>query len=504
MHDAGRSTTAVSLRDPRLACCLAWLLVLAIGASGRVASAQTRRLPQVTGVVMDATGAVLPGSAVDLIRGGRVVQTSTTDGTGTFTFAQVAAGRYDVRTTHGGFQPRTTAVRVGPRAPAPLQITLSLAGVHQEITVTNDVQVATAAASNANAVTLDQNAIESLPVFDDDVVGSLSRFLDSGALGTGGVTILVNGMEVNGLNVGSAAIQQIAINQDPYSAIYSRPGRGRIEVITKPGSQEYHGDADLVFRDARLNARNAFADVRPPEQRRIGDAFLGGPVGHGGATSFMLSVKDDSEDRQAIVYALGPNGEIRGSAAQPLRHVLASIGVTHQHGRSTISVRPSYEQETDAGRGAGGTTLASAGTTLLPPRERPDLRPADRLRLGSRQSVSDPGRTGAGADDERLFRAWPGGQRCVHRRRCPGRRSTHGAPLPAGGEPDGRQGSPSAPVRVPGARLEPARLQRPERVRRDVLLLEPRCLQGRPALCLHPADGQRPRRLAREGPGAST
>src|SRR4029077_19004715 len=106
--------------------------------------------------------------------------------------------------------------------------------------------------------------------------------LDSGSLGNGGVTVVVNGMEVNALNVSASAVAQIRINQDPYSAEYSRPGRGRIEILTKPGSQDYHGETNLIFRDSRFNSRNAFAATKPPEQRHIFEGFLGGPLGKSG------------------------------------------------------------------------------------------------------------------------------------------------------------------------------------------------------------------------------
>ena len=85
-------------------------------------------------------------------------------------------------------------------------------------------------------------------------------------------------MEARKVGVSPSAIQQIKINQDPYPAEFQRPGRGRIEVVTKAGSEAYHGSADFTFRDARLNARDAFAPTLPAEQRRIFEGVLGGPV----------------------------------------------------------------------------------------------------------------------------------------------------------------------------------------------------------------------------------
>lgn len=317
----------------------------------------------VRGEVLDATGAALPGATVTLAAAGAVVRTATTDGGGAFVFQGVPPGSYTVSATLQGFQARSADVVVGPRAPKLLHLTLALAGMRQEITVAGETpQVAMSPSSNANAITVTQAMLESLPIFDDDPIATLSGFLDSTAIATGGVTLLVNGMEVNSLNVSTSAIQQIKINQDPYSALYSRPGRGRIDIITKPGSQQFDGSGSVIARDARLNARNAFAAVRSPEQRRIADGYVGGPVAHSQTTSFMASVKADTRDQQAIVFALGPDGPISATAPEPYRHLLASVAINHQHGSSTIAVTPSYEQEQETS-GAGGTTLASAGTT---------------------------------------------------------------------------------------------------------------------------------------------
>src|SRR5438309_2311325 len=76
--------------------------------------------------------------------------------------------------------------------------------------------------------------LEQLPVLDQDYISTFSMFLDSGSTGTGGVSLVVDGMEASRLGVSPSAIQQVKINNDPYAAEYFRPGRGRIEVITKP------------------------------------------------------------------------------------------------------------------------------------------------------------------------------------------------------------------------------------------------------------------------------
>ncbi len=348
------------------ACALLLLL-----AAARATAAQTAPQVAVTGVVSDQTGAVLPGAAVELVTAtgraaGSVAETTTADSSGMFRFDRVAAGQYELRATFEGFKPASVRLRVTTRASAPQKVVLGIAGLTQEITVSNaEAEVGATAGNNVDAVTADQNMLESLPVFDNDYIATMSRFLDSGSIGNGGVTVVVNGMEVNALNVSASAVQQIRINQDPYSAEYSRPGRGRVEILTKPGTQEFHGDGNLIFRDAHLNARNAFAATKPPEQRRIFEGFFGGPLGTSGKTSFMLSANDEVQDQQAFVYALGRGGIIQDALPQASGRALVSGSITHQiSDKNTFSVRPNYQYESDENRGVGGTTLASAATTF--------------------------------------------------------------------------------------------------------------------------------------------
>jgi hypothetical protein len=140
--------------------------------------------------------------------------------------------------------------------------------VRQETTVTSTPgQISTEAADNKDAVSFTEQSLSNLPVFDQDYIGAMSRFLDPASVGTNGVSLVVNGMEVPNLGVSPPAIKEIKINQDPYSAEFQRPGRGRIEIITKPGSPEYHGTLNFIFRDAHFNARDPFAATRPPEQK---------------------------------------------------------------------------------------------------------------------------------------------------------------------------------------------------------------------------------------------
>src|ERR1039457_4508172 len=129
--------------------------------------------------------------------------------------------------------------------------------------------------------------------------------------------MVVDGVEANTLGVSASAIKEGRINQNPYSAEVARPGKGRIEIITKDAGAAFHGAIGFTFRDYPLNARDYFARLRAPEQRRILEGALLGPLGHGGKTAFLLSGSRQEDNLQAIVYAQTLAGPVRESTPSP-------------------------------------------------------------------------------------------------------------------------------------------------------------------------------------------
>ena len=230
-------------RIPSTAVIVVLLLMLAF--------AQERRLA-ISGKVIDPTGTPVPVIEVTLRPSAGAVQTAVTDHAGGFRFEALDPGSYVVEVIHPGFVDASVAVRVGSRSPAPLRIQLKLARVRQEITVAaQGAPVSVEAGENRDAVNLDRQMLDNLPVFDQDYVAAMSQFLDPGSVGAGGVTLVVDGMEQSSVGVSASAIQEVKINQNPYAAEFSRPGRGRIEIITKPASARYHGAFNFLFRDYR-------------------------------------------------------------------------------------------------------------------------------------------------------------------------------------------------------------------------------------------------------------
>ena len=314
----------------------------------------------ITGTILDPSRTGVSGAKVTLKQTGAAPERTTiADVAGAFRFDGVATGAYELVVEQEGFKPSNLRIKIGTRALPALVVTLNLADIKQELTVTEDAaQVNTNASDNLDTVTLTRQSLDDLPIFDQDYIGTMSRFLDAGSLGTGGVTLVVDGVEATRSSVSASAIQEVKINNDPYSAEYPRPGRSRIEIITKPGGSEFHGTFNFLFRDYHLNARDPFALARPFEQRRIFEGSFTGPLGRTKKTSFLVSANREEEDLQAIVFAEGPSGTIQQTLPAPQRNTEISGSINHQIGESQlISIRGLYTHRTIENQGVGGFNL---------------------------------------------------------------------------------------------------------------------------------------------------
>src|SRR5260370_10448392 len=141
--------------------------------------------------------------------------------------------------------------------------------------------------------------------------------LGPGSGGSGGAILIVDGVMASEVGVPASAIQEVRINQNPYSAEYSVPGKNRIEIITKNGSSDFHGSLDASFRDYRLDARNAFAETRPPEHLSLFAGSFTRPLGNSKKTTLQLSASQKQDDQQAIVYAQLPTGTFSQNFSNP-------------------------------------------------------------------------------------------------------------------------------------------------------------------------------------------
>ncbi len=324
-----------------------------------------------TGTVEDPSGAIIPGAQVSLTDAtGATVSTTTTDASGSFRMLAPQPGAYSVAASLAGFQTATAAVTVAASgSPAALTITLSVAAAVQQVTVSAGSQVdLTASENNGDTAVMTSSDLKDLPVFDNDFVTAMGSFLDSGDAGTAGSGLMVDGVEANRSVVSPSAVQEVHINQDPYSAQYYRPGRGQIEIITKQSADAYHGQFNFLFRDSALNAQQDFSPSKPFEQRRIYEGNLTGPVLHSKNTMFLFSFNRAEEDLNAVVNATvapapdNPNGIFNVNVPAPTRDTEFSFRIGHQFSdKNSASVMYAFQDATNRNSGVGNQTLPEAG-----------------------------------------------------------------------------------------------------------------------------------------------
>src|SRR5580704_12630884 len=346
-------------------------VVLMLSLGGGSLTCQTTLTPRIlAGSVQDPDGAAVAGAQIALDRpDGSQVTRVLSDGSGTFQFKNVAPGPYVIDVQMAGFRETKVNVPAEGRSRAPLKIVLTIAGVQEQVTVAasdTSAQVSTEIGQNQNGNSLDRDALDRLPVFDQDYITTLSRFLDPDATGTNGVTLVVNGVEANGPGVTPSAVQNVKINQNPYSALFSRPGRARIEITTAGGTPKLHGSANFLYRDSLFDARNPFAIVKPGEQRTYYEGSLTGPLSRSRKTTFLLALDRDNDNQEAVVHAAGPDGPIDSNVPNPTHHYFLSGRVFHDYGQANqFWMGYSYEHRTVANLGVGGTVLPAAGTNTL-------------------------------------------------------------------------------------------------------------------------------------------
>ena len=326
-------------------------------------SARAQNTLSIRGYVVEATGSAIPNVPIQLeTRAGALVTQINSDSTGNFIFAGLHAGDFLLNVpAFSGFASRTLPLHLTTSVTG-LKVSLALASVSQEVTVGVEQTLSTDSSSNLDTVSVTADSLRVLPVFDQDYISALTPFLDASSGSSGGVTLIVDGVEMKSVGVSPSSIQEVRINNDPYSAELTRPGRGRIEITTKPGTQQYHGEADFLFRDAIFNAKNHFAVTRPPEARRLFNGHITGPVGHGGHTNFIASGVYGQRNTAVAVNAIGPTGPINENVLTPQRNSQAALRVTHDFSPAhRLQVGYNFEYYTEKNAGVGGLTLPEAG-----------------------------------------------------------------------------------------------------------------------------------------------
>src|SRR5207248_6181967 len=160
------------------------------------------------------------------------------------------------------------------------------------------------AQANQDVIEFGTDWLAGLPSLGADPLAVPMMLVNGAVSGALGPLITVDGVETEILDAPLTSIRHVRLDNNPYSAEFSRPGRGRIDVITKHSiKKRYHGILLNVFRNSALDARDPFATVRPLMQRDNTEAELEGPISPGGAITFLVAGKFDLNNQSSVVAA---------------------------------------------------------------------------------------------------------------------------------------------------------------------------------------------------------
>ncbi|HEY7180690.1 MAG TPA: carboxypeptidase regulatory-like domain-containing protein, partial [Blastocatellia bacterium] len=266
------------------------------------------------GKVLDERGDAILDAEITLTGQGVKERKVKSDAQGDFSVPNIPPGTYTLTSSSKGFQTQTITDLKAPYSGV-LSIKMPIAEVEVVTDVSaNNTAVSTEPDQNMNAITLSEQEIANLPDNEDDLRDFLNALAGGGVNGAG-ADILVDGFS-GGRLPPREAIARIVFSQNIYSAQFSNPGFGRVEIITKPGYGEWRGSGSFDYRNSALDARNAFAITKPDGAQERYDFFIGGPLLKKRlSTSLFANRSDTNGSSPTILNLLGFNLRGLGSGA---------------------------------------------------------------------------------------------------------------------------------------------------------------------------------------------
>jgi outer membrane receptor protein involved in Fe transport len=367
------------------------MLVCALAAS---VVAQQPASSTLSGVITDPNGAVIAGARVHVKQKSTDIEReATTNSEGLYVLTNLSAGEYDVKAAAANFAEQhevTLMLRVGQSAT--LNFSLGVSG--PETTVTLDdrdsaVEVNTTSSVVDGVVT--SRFIENLPLngrnflelallvpgnspapnFDPTKTNSVA-ISSAGQFGRGG-NITIDGADnnddvVGGVlqNVTQEAVQEFQIATNRFSAEYGRSASSVINIVTRAGTNQFHGSASFFMRAHQLQGLPATFDrtsgEEPPFDRQQYAFALGGPIVRDKAWWFG-AFEYRNQDGAVLVGARDTQRRVitRGFALAPLNDLLGNVrGDWRLTGFDDLSFRYSIERADDVAASTLSRSLGSA------------------------------------------------------------------------------------------------------------------------------------------------
>jgi hypothetical protein len=287
-------------------------LILTAAALIPIANSQTDTA-SLTGVVSDASGALIQRAVVRVTNQGTGITVAANSNENGFYFVpDLRPGMYRVSTLHAGFkETEKSDIQLQVGQTARVDFRLEVGDAHEKVTVTTDVSVLETETSDRGSV-IDGQKIVELPLNGRDFMqlaqlspgvlfqtGRLNAQNFKGGFSANGNRVFMNAYQLDGLDNTSYAesyrglnmealqpsvdaLQEFKIQTNSYAAEFGRSAGAVVNAVIKSGTNQVHGSAFEFHRDNHLDANNFFANStgtsRPFHLRNQFGGTLGGPI----------------------------------------------------------------------------------------------------------------------------------------------------------------------------------------------------------------------------------
>lgn len=259
----------------------------------------------ISGYVRDESGAVVPGADVRATMvGQRLTRSAVTDETGFFNLLAMPRGNYEITAQLTGFATQRTMAELTAGENLRVDFRMNLSQIQETIVVTGTAALVETRSATISGL-VDDRRVQELPLNGRNVV-ELARTLPgitdvqaSEEMGAtrGGPTMIVHGASrgqnnftLNGSNFTNYsqtagfnppppdAVQEIRIQTSTFAAEYGNNAGAQVSMVTKAGSNQFHGSAWEFHRNDKLNARSFFQPRRPEQRQNQMGASAGGRI----------------------------------------------------------------------------------------------------------------------------------------------------------------------------------------------------------------------------------
>jgi hypothetical protein len=318
-----------------------------------------------------------------------LVRSVVSGANGTYRIASLPAGQYEVSVELAGFAKQTKKVTVQISSQTTADFTMSVSAKTETLTVVGEAPLISTTTSDVGQV-ITQKMVESIPLngrkFQDLsllVPGThAASYYDPTKTEVGGVSfgagtgrsviINVDGGDnndgvVRGLlqQFSNDAIQEYKVTTQRYSAEYGRSVGGVVNVITKSGTNDFHGGAFVFARNQSLNSKTYFEDQanapKPDFSQQQFGGTLGGPIAKDKA-HFFVSYERNNRNDSVFVNTQGTLPDQEGSVKKPFRNNLLAAKLNLQFNENNSAyVRYALEDQKRENDFVGGNVLESSG-----------------------------------------------------------------------------------------------------------------------------------------------